>query len=263
MILPVLLAAASLLSVDRVSVKIDPQVRSTYLSLGKIVEDRPMQITNIRLGYDLGDFGRIGIRNWDVSSLTPRRRETHRRTLYHTEFGPTWEYDLKFAENWKLHNDLTCSWTLYRGFDDSEANKTYWWWQIDESVDNPYVVPFWRLRRCVKGNDYLYVRIGVRRRIDLGGGLYITPELALDGGNDRNQTRVFGRKSGGEEIGSGFYSISPRLELGWKINDHFTVYAWIEQYEVLGAARDVNERSTYKCAHNDWTHGGIGLRWVF
>ena len=36
-----------------------PEVRSAYQSLGKIVEDRPMQITNIRFGYDAGAFGRI------------------------------------------------------------------------------------------------------------------------------------------------------------------------------------------------------------
>ena len=50
--------------------EVTPEVRSSYVSLGKLVEDRPMQITNIRAGYDAGDFGRFGIRNWDVSSLT-------------------------------------------------------------------------------------------------------------------------------------------------------------------------------------------------
>ena len=54
------------------------EVRTTYQSLGKIVEDRPMQITNIRLGCDAGAFGRFGVRNWDVSSLTDRRHDAHR-----------------------------------------------------------------------------------------------------------------------------------------------------------------------------------------
>lgn len=79
--------------------EVTPEVRSTYQSLGKIVEDRPMQITNVRAGYDAGDFGRFGIRNWDVSSLTDRRHDAHRHAFYHFEFGPTWEYDLKLAES--------------------------------------------------------------------------------------------------------------------------------------------------------------------
>ena len=36
-----------------------PEVRSTYQSLGKIVEDRPMQVTFVRAGVDAGAFGRF------------------------------------------------------------------------------------------------------------------------------------------------------------------------------------------------------------
>ena len=92
-------------------------MRSSYVSLGKLMEDRPMQITNIRAGYDTGSFGRFGLRNWDVSSITDRRADAHRHALYHTELGVTWQYDLAIADRWKLKSDLTRSWTLYRGFD--------------------------------------------------------------------------------------------------------------------------------------------------
>ena len=35
-------------------VEVTPEVRSSYVSLGKLMEDRPMQITNVRGGYDAG-----------------------------------------------------------------------------------------------------------------------------------------------------------------------------------------------------------------
>ena len=250
-------------ALPRFSLLFDPQIRSTYLSLGQIVEDRPMQVTNLRLKYDLGAFGKIGIRNWDVSSLSDRRDDVHRHALYHTEVGPTWEYDFDFTDDWRLHNDITVSWTFYDGFDNPTSNKTYRWWQLDQSLVNPYLTPFWRIRRCVTGSDYLYCRVGVRRKFTLWHGLYLAPELALDGGNARNQNRVFGKRADGSQIGNGFYSISPRLELGYSFNANFTLYAWIEQYEVMGSARSVNADSTRRCAHNDWTHGGIGLRYSF
>ena len=44
------LVAASLLS--PVFVEVTPEVRSSYVSIGKLMEDRPMQITNVRAGYD-------------------------------------------------------------------------------------------------------------------------------------------------------------------------------------------------------------------
>ncbi len=241
-----------------------PEVRSTYQSLGKIVEDRPMQITNIRFGYDAGAFGRFGVRNWDVSSLSDRRHDAHRHALYHTEFGPTWQYDLRFCDGWLLASDLTRSWTLYRGFDDKASNKTYHWWQLDQSLENPYLVPFYRLRRCFRGNDYLYFKAGVRRRFPLPCGLYVTPSVFAEGGSSRNNKRVLGGKPDGGRWGSGVSSVSLRLEFGWRISEWLTAFAYVEQYEVVGGeARRANKESSYTCAHNDWTHGGVGLRLRF
>ena len=108
------LIAASLLS--PFFFEATPEVRTSYVSLGKLMEDRPMQITSVRVGYDADMFGRFGVRNWDVSSLSDRRHEVHRHAFYHVEFGPTWQYDITFFEDWTLKSDITRSWTMYRGF---------------------------------------------------------------------------------------------------------------------------------------------------
>lgn len=238
-----------------------PEVRSTYVSLGKIVEDRPMQVTSIRLGCDSGSFGRFGIRNWDVSSLTDRRHDVHRHALYHTEFGPTWQYDLKFCDGWHLANDITRSWTLYRGFSDSSGNKTYHWYQLDQSLENPHLVPFWRVRRCFRGNDYFYFKAGVRRRFPLPYGLYVTPSVFAEGGSSRNNRRVLGAKPGGGTWRSGVSSASFRLEFGWRISENVSAFLFAEQYEIVGGnARRASDASSYRCAHSDWTHGGGGIR---
>lgn len=244
--------------------EVAPEVRSTYVSLGKIVEDRPMQVTFARFGVDAGAFGRFGIRHWDVSSLSDRRHDVHRHALYHTEFGPTWQYDLEFCDDWRLASDLTRSWTMFRGFDSSDSNRTYHWYQIDQSLENPYLVPFYRFRKCFRGSDYVYFKAGVRKRFPVYGGLYVTPSVFAEGGNSRNARRVIGEKPGGGDWGSGVSSISFRLELGWKVCEEVSAFAYVEQYEVVGGeARRANGNSTYRCAHNDWTHGGVGLRLKF
>jgi len=234
-----------------------PEVRSTYQSLGKIVEDRPMQITNVRVGWDSGAFGRFGIRNWDVSSLTDRRADVHRHFLYHTEFGPTWDCALKLADGWSLKNDITCSWTIFDGFEKPGGNRTYNWWQIDQSLENGYLVPFYRIRRCVIGNDYLYYKVGVRRKWDFGYGISVTPSVFFESGNSRNMKRVFG-----QDVSGG--SVSFRLEAGWKFAECCTAFAYVEQYDVVGSeAREANDKLNDPCAHNDWFHGGVGLRFRF
>jgi hypothetical protein len=241
-----------------------PEVRSTYQSLGKIVEDRPMQVTSVRAGYDTGSFGRFGIRNWDVSSLTGRRYDAHRHALYHTEFGPTWQFGFEVAENWKVTGDLTRSWTIYRGFRDSASDKTYHWWQLDQSLENPYLVPFYRIRKCFRGNDYFYFKIGIRRRFGLSEHLSLIPSLYTEGGSSRNQTRVLGKNPDGETWNCGVSSVSARLECVWRFNENVSAFMYVEQYEVVGNdERNANDKSSYRPAHNDWTHGGIGLRLRF
>ena len=238
-----------------------PEVRSTYVSLGKIVEDRPMQVTFTRVGVDAGAFGRFGIRNWDVSSLTDRRHDAHRHALYHTEFGPTWQYDLDIADDWRLKSDLTRSWTMYRGFESSSQNRTYHWYQIDQSLENPYVVPFYRLRRCFRGSDYLYFKAGVRKRVAFLEDFYLTPSVFAEGGNSHNHRRVLGARRGGGKWSGGVSSVSFRMEFGWKVAEGITAFAFVEQYEVVGGdERRSNSASSYRCAHNDWTLGGLGLK---
>lgn len=246
--------------------EVTPEVRSTYQSLGKIVEDRPMQITNVRAGYDAGEFGRFGIRNWDVSSLTDRRHDAHRHALYHTEFGLTWQYGFDIADGWRLKSDVTRSWTIYRGFKSGYAssNRTYSWWQIDQELSNPYIVPFYRLRKCFHGNDYLYFRAGAKKKFTFLDDFYLTPSVYVDGGSSRNYRRAIGTRPDGKRWHDGVSSITFRLELGWTVSENVSAFVFAEQYEVVGqAARHAIESSSYRCAHKDWTLGGIGLRFRF
>ena len=250
--------------------RVNPELRSTYQSLGKIVEDRPMQITGTRFGLDTGalregiDFGRVGFRNWNVSSLSDRRADAHRHALYHVEYGLAWEYDWRFAEAWTLKSDLARCWTVYRGFDSPDGNRTYGWWQIDQSLANPWIVPFYRLRRCVHGSDYLYFKAGLTRSFPLFESFYFAPSVFVEGGNARNTRRVFGSNVNGGGWHGGVTALSLRLECGWKLSEDVTAFAYVEQYETVGHdVRESNSALAYRCAHNDWTHGGLGLRLRF
>ena len=248
-------------------VDVSSEVRTTYVSLGKIVEDRPMEATGVRLGVDAGPFGRFGIRNWDVSSLTGRRSDAHRHGFYHTEFGPAWQYDIAFTEDWRFRSDLTRSWTIYRGFRPGydASNRSYQWWQVDQSLENPHLVPFCRLRRTFRGKDFVYFKVGMRHRFPVWERLSFTPSVFTEGGNARGLRRTFGENIDGTGWGGGgFGSISFRFEFAWAFCGNLSAFAYVEQYDVVGGdRRKTNGASTYRCAHNDWTHGGAGIRLKF
>ena len=152
---------------------------------------------------------------------------------------------------------------MYRGFksDYASSNKTYSWWQIDQELANPYLVPFYRLRRCFRGNDYLYFKAGVRKKIVFLEDFYLTPSVYVEGGSSRNYNRAIGTRPDGERWRGGVSSVSFRLELGWTVCEHVSAFVFAEQYEVVGqAARHAIEASSYRCAHKDWTLGGVGCR---
>jgi hypothetical protein len=225
-----------------------------------------MMVVGSRVGFDAGDFGRFGIRNWEVSSLTDRRIDAHRHAAYHSEFGPTWQYNLELAEKWRFISDFTRSWTVYRGFKGNSAssNRTYHWLQVEQALDNPYIVPFWRLRRCVHGNEYFYFKFGGRRRFNVWDGISVIPSVFAEGGSSKCLERVVGKKPGGGHWKGDVSSVSFRLELNWSLSKSISLFAYAEQYMVVGGdKRSANADNPYLCAHNDWTHGGFGARFKF
>ena len=89
----------------------------------------------------------------------------------------------------------------------------------------------------------------------------MTPSVFTDGGSPRYQKRTFGRAIDGGDWRGGPSSVSFRVELSWALGDGITLFAYVEQYDVAGGDhRRTNAASGYRCAHNDWTHGGIGIR---
>lgn len=241
------------------------EVRTSYISLGSIIEDRPMAMGYLRAGVDANEFGRFSIHHWDVSSLTDRRSDDHRKTFYHTEYGPAWDHQWEFAEGWKVRSNLIWAWTLYRGFYDPYSDGTYQWIHVDESLENDYIVPFASVRRCYVQADYFYFKLGLRRICSLGRGFALTPTVYTEGGNGKNFKRCFGKRPDGESWGAGgVSSVSFRLELAYAFGSGISAFAFVEQYEVVGdTTRATNADRTFRCAHNDLTVGGVGVRMSF
>ena len=152
----------------------------------------------------------------------------------------------------------------FENINNSKSDRTYHWWQIDQSLENPYLVPFYRARKCFRGNDYFYFKVGLRRKFSIFTNFFFTPSVFAEGGSSRNFERVIGKRLDTKHWDDGVSSISMRLEFSWKYNEVMSLFAFIEQYEVVGSdARRTNGLSSYRCAHNDWTHGGIGVRMSF
>lgn len=256
---------------------VNPSLRTAYHSRARIVEDRPMLMTLTRAGFDtknIGDFGKVGFWNWTVSSLTDRRATRHRHALNEMDYGVFWTYVWDFGRlddtwrGWGLTTDVMKDWLTFEGYSHparlAKTNASISEWRLAQSLDNPYLTPFYLVRRGLHPHDWLYVQTGVRRVFALTDALSLTPLFFAECGSENHFERRYGAKHGGGRYRSGLMALNLSLELAWRVSDAATLYAGVHQF---GIAHD-DARARVKAnpapnARRDLTIGTVGVRFRF
>ncbi len=263
--------------IDPFFVNFDPCVRTAYHSRGRIIEDRPVFTTLARAGFDTkdyGDFGKIGIWNWNVSSLTGRRDATHRRPFNEMDYGIFWNYTWDFGQygddwkGWSLTSELLKDWMTLEGYTAryraSKSNASINEWRFGQSLNNPHATPFYLLRRGVHPYDWFYARVGVRRKFNLTDTIALTPEFFTEYGDNRLFKKRYGARLGGGRYHSGLMALNLILELSWQVSDWATVYANVHQFHVTDEDARDNIRFPATPGHRrDLTIGTVGVRFRF
>lgn len=250
------------------SILVQPDVRSAYVTRGKVIEDRPIASVRFRGQLNLGDWGSPGIQSWDVCSLGNRRDDVHRRAFNETDIGFYWHYNYSFSDDWMLSSEVVKYWVILPGYYEPYRSRktcaTINEWRALQSLKNPYITPFYLLRRGVHPNDWMYIRAGVMRSFPLGGGFTLTPQWYAENGNERHFERRYGPRQGGGKYHSGMMSSNFLLELSWKATENLSFYATVHQFNIVSedARRSVKAHSS-PCMRRDLTVGIVGCRIKF
>jgi hypothetical protein len=135
---------------------------------------------------------------------------------------------------------------------------------LEQALENPYLTPLLRMRRCVRASDYTYFRVGVRRKFpvewfDALEGLTVTPAFYVDFGDD-NQLARYGERPGGGDWSSGVMSVLGEINVSYPVNEHFSVFATLQQ---MGIVNDEAREATHAPYHRDYTVFTIGGRCRF
>lgn len=250
------------------SLLVQPDIRTAYISRGKVVEDRPMFMILTRGQLNFGNLGSIGIQSWDVCSLTGRRSDVHRRAFNETDVGVYLHYDYSIADGWCLSTEVMRYWIGLPGYLEPyrsrKLNATLAEWRLSNSLRNPYVTPFYLLRRGCHPYDWLYVRAGLLRAIPLGAGFTLTPQWYAENGSENHFQRRYGPRRNGGKYHSGMMASNFFLELSWKATENLSFYATVHQFNVVSedARRSIKTHSS-RCMRSDLTVGMIGCRLRF
>lgn len=250
------------------SVLVQSDARTAYHSRGRIIENRPVNTMFGRAAYEIGPLGKVGLWNWDVSSLGNSRRDVHQRPFNEVDLGVFYHYDWVLDDEgaWALSNDLLKDWITLNGYRPEyrarKTDATISEWRFEQALRNPYVTPFYLLRRGIHPNDWFYTRIGARQPFALPYDFTFTPIFYVETGNEYHFERRYGKRvDGGRHYHSGAQAVNLLLELAWKATKNLSIYANVQQFGIVSEdARDAVKAKTTGEARRDLTIFTIGLR---
>jgi len=235
-------------------------IETAYWARGAIVDKRPYSAQFADLSFDLDPFGRIGGYAWSVSSLSKSGQSATRRNAYNeVDYGVYYGYGLELAEDWTLDTTVAKKWVTLPGYR-PHAN-TISEWNVSQSLKNPYVTPYYLLRRAYNGQHWCYWEVGLTRSWKFLEDFTFTATVFGELGDSRH----FAAQYGANPHGSGRYSdglmaLNLMLRLDYAVTEWLGVFAFVHQFDVVSSdARAALDASTTPESRKDLTIGGVGV----
>ena len=235
-------------------------VESAYWARGVIVDKKPYSAQFVDLSLGLDPFGRVGGYAWSVSSLAKSGQSATRRNAYNeVDYGVYYGYGLELAEGWTLDTTVAKKWVTLPGYR-PHAN-TISEWNVSQSLKNPYVTPYYLLRRAYKGQKWCYWEVGLTRAWTFLDDFTFTATAFCEFGDSRH----FAAQYGANPHGSGRYSdglmaLNLLLRLDYALTRNVGLFAFVHQFDTVSSdARDALGASSRPESVKDLTIGGVGV----
>ena len=251
---------------DFISLKAGADVRTAYLSRGKVCEARPMSSQSVTADIMLDQFhvpGRVGIDFWTISSLTHKMDTIHKNMFFQErDFTLRYGYDWDIADDWRLASDVMFTWVTLPGYrHDKGLDYCRHECRFAQRLENPWVTPYYLLRRAIHPDDWLYVRVGAQHVFRLTDTLSLTPNFYAECGNDRHFRQRYGANDPvWTSYTDGVQALNAVLTLSWKVTKWASIFASVQQFDIVDD--DARDRTKAKKTHNsrrDLTVGTIGV----
>ena len=251
-------------AVRRTHVSAYADIETAYWARGAIVDKRPYSAQYADLSFDLNPVGRIGGYAWSVSSLSKSGQSATRRNAYNeVDYGVYYGYGLELAEDWILDTTVAKKWVTLPGYHPHAHSISEW--NVSQALKNPYVTPYYLLRRAYNGQHWCYWDVGLTRSWKFLEDFTFTATVFGELGDSRH----FAAQYGANPHGSGRYSdglmaLNLMLRLDYAVTENFGLFAFVHQFDIVSSdARDALDASSNPEALKDLTIGGIGVNFNF
>lgn len=236
-------------------------VESAYICRGYVWDVRPYSAQFVDGEIDLGAFGRVDAFVWTMSAMSHSgtSAQMSRYAYAEADYLLRYSYDIDIAEDWRLTSGVARQWVTNPGY---KGGHTVCDWQFMQSLRNPYLTPYWKVRSIHKPFDETYWIVGVKRGFPLLENLVLTVDFFGDLGDHRHFANLYGPKLGnpGGRYHGGLQALNLVFRLDYSLTENIGLFAFVGQFCLVSDdARDAVKSQKVPEARRDLTFGGVGL----
>ena len=250
--------------IKRTHVSAYADIETAYWARGVISDKKPYSAQFIDLSFDLNPFGRIGGYVWTASALATSGQSYTRRNAYNEfDYAVYYGYGLELAEDWTLETTIAKKWVVLPGY--RPHVHSFSEWDISQSLKNPYVTPYYLLRRAYHGQQWCYWDVGLTRSWKFLEDFTFTATFFGEFGDSRHFAAQYGANPHGNgRYSDGLMALNLLLRLDYAVAENFGIFAFVHQFDVVSSdARAALGASSKPETVKDLTIGGIGVQLNF
>ena len=250
--------------IKRTHVSAYADIETAYWARGVISDKKPYSAQFIDLSFDLNPFGRIGGYVWTASALATSGQSYTRRNAYNEfDYAVYYGYGLELAEDWTLETTIAKKWVVLPGY--RPHVHSFSEWDISQSLKNPYVTPYYLLRRAYHGQQWCYWDVGLTRSWKFLEDFTFTATFFGEFGDSRHFAAQYGANPHGNgRYSDGLMALNLLLRLDYAVTENFGIFAFVHQFDVVSSdARAALGASSKPETVKDLTIGGIGVQLNF
>ena len=236
-------------------------IETAYICRGYIWDSRPYSAQYADTVIDFDKFGRAEAAVWTYSAMSSsgHSAEMSRYAYAEVDYILRYHYDIEIAEDWRLQNGVGHQWVTNPGFC---GGHTSFDWQALQTLHNPWLTPYWRLRVFRRPAQELLWIVGVKRSFRILDDLSLTFDLSGDLGGNRHYVNLYGPKGGrpGARYTGGLHDLVFVTRLDSALFDHVSLFAFVGQFCLVSSdARDAVKAASGPEMRRDLTFGGTGI----
>ena len=250
--------------IKRTHVSAYADIETAYWARGVISDKKPYSAQFIDLSFDLNPFGRIGGYVWTASALATSGQSYTRRNAYNEfDYAVYYGYGLELAEDWTLETTIAKKWVVLPGY--RPHVHSFSEWDISQSLKNPYVTPYYLMRRAYHGQQWCYWEVGLTRSWKFLEDFTFTATFFGEFGDSRHFAAQYGANPHGNgRYSDGLMALNLLLRLDYAVTENFGIFAFVHQFDVVSSdARAALGASSKPETVKDLTIGGIGVQLNF